>query len=211
MKFIKDYALHNGQGVAIDYVVTQKKEGKYFIGQILIYLFIAVCVAAVFAAMSIFIDSFALVAMAGVGLAAPVFLMAYHGTRAICNFDRKYSIFTTNVSMDKTPQTVISFEIVKDKKKKDEDTRYVVYERSMKEADLFAPYTDEYKDKYAAADVKNTIDFRSSVHKNDDIYFALFTEKDGSKTVIIFETVNRVVEKLAYYNKEATVVAKLSR
>lgn len=209
MKFIKDYALHNGHAVAIDYVVTQKKEGKYFIGQILIYLFIAVCVAAVFAAMSLFIDSFALVAMAGVGLAAPVFLMAYHGTRAICNFDRKYSIFTTNVSMDKLPQTVISFEIIKDKKKKDEDTRYVVYERPMKEADLFAPYTDEYKDKYASAD--NTIDFRSSVNKNDDIYFALFTEENGSKTVIIFEAVNKVIEKLAYYNKEATIVAKLSR
>ena len=208
MKFIKDYALHNGHAVAIDYVVTQKKEGKYFIGQILIYLFIVVCVAAVFAAMSFFIDSFALVAMAGVGLAAPVFLMAYHGTRAICNFDRKYSIFTTNVSMDKLPQTVISFEIVKDKKKKDEDTRYVVYERAMKEADLFAPYTDEYKAKTEGA---NLIDFRSSVNKNDDIYFALFTEADGSKTAIIFEAVNKVIEKFAYYNKEATVVAKLSR
>ncbi len=207
MKFIKDYALHNGQGVAIDYVVTQKKEGKYFIGQILIYLFVAVCVAAVFVAMG-FVIGGALAAMAGIGLAVPVFLISYHGTRTICNFDRKYSIFTTNVSMDKTPQTVISFEIVKDKKKKDEDTRYVVYERSMKEADLFAPYTDEYKAKTEGA---NLIDFRSSVNKNDDIYFALFTEADGSKTAIIFEAVNKVVEKFAYYNKDATVVAKLSR
>ena len=210
MNFIKNYALHNGQGVAIDYVVTQKKEGKYLIGQFLIYLFIAVCVAAVFAVMAIIIGG-TLAAMAGVGLAVPVFLMAYHGTRTICNFDRKYSIFTTNVSMNQTPQTVISFEIIKDKKKKDEDVRYVVYERAMKEADLFAPYTDEYKDKYASADVKNTIDFRSSVNKNDDVYFVLFTEEDGSKTVIIFEAVNKVIEKFAYYNKEATVVAKLSR
>lgn len=207
MNFIKDYARQNGHAVAIDYVVTQKKEGKYFIGQILIYLFIAACVGAVFAVMALVIGG-ALAAMAGIGLAVPVFLISYHGTRTICNFDRKYSIFTTNVTMNETPKTVISFEIVKDKKKKDEDTRYVVYERAMKEADLFAPYNDQYKAKTEGA---NIIDFRSSVTKNDDIYFALFTEEDGSKTAIIFEAVNKVVEKIAYYNKEATIVEKLSR
>lgn len=207
MTFIKDYARTNGTSSAIDYVVTQKKEGKYLSGQILIYLFIAVAVIAVFAVMVTFIGT-AMGMMAGIGLAVPVFWITYYGTRTICNFDRKYSIFTTNVTMDQTPTTVISFEIIKDKKKKDEDTRYVVYERAMKEADLFAPYTDQYKDKLQGA---NVIDFRSSVNKNDDIYFALFTEADGSKTAILFEAVNKVVDKLAYYNKEATIVEKLSR
>lgn len=207
MKFTQNYARTTGTASAIDYVVTQKKEGKYLIGQILIYLFVAACVAAVFVAMGLIIGG-TLAAMAGVGLAVPVFLISYHGTRTICNFDRKYSIFTTNVTMNETPKTVISFELIKDKKKKDEDKRYVLYERAMKEADLFAPYTDSYKDKIEGA---NVIDFRSSVKKNDDVYFALFTEEDGSKTAIIFEAVNKVIEKLAYYNKEATVVEKLSR
>ncbi len=208
MKFIQNYARTNGTSTAIDYVVTQKKEGKYLLGQILIYLFIAVAVISVFAVMVIFIGT-ALGMIAGMGLAVPVFWITYYGTRTICNFDRKYSIFTTNVTMNETPKTVISFEIIKDKKKRDEDTRYVVYERAMKEADLFAPYTDEYKDKYEGA--ANVIDFRSSVKKTDDLYFGMFTEENGSKTVIIFEAVNKVVDKLAYYNKEATVVTKLSR
>lgn len=197
----------NSGSNAIDYVVTQKKEGKYLIGQILIYLFIAVAVIAVFVILGLFIPGI-MAAVAGMGLAVPVFWISYHGTRTICNFDRKYSIFTPNVTMDQVPHTVISFEIVKDKKS-DPDKRNIVYERAIKEADLFAPWTEEYKDKYEGA--TKTIDFRSSVKKTDDIYFAKFTEKDGSTVVIIFEAVNKIVEKLAYYNKEATIVKPLSR
>lgn len=197
----------NSGSNAIDYVVTQKKEGKYLIGQILIYIFIAVAVIAVFVILGLFIPGI-MAAVAGMGLAVPVFWISYHGTRTICNFDRKYSIFTPNVTMDQVPHTVISFEIVKDKKS-DPDKRNIVYERAIKEADLFAPWTEEYKDKYEGA--TKTIDFRSSVKKTDDIYFAKFTEKDGSTVVIIFEAVNKIVEKLAYYNKEATIVKPLSR
>lgn len=200
----------NSGNNAIDYVVTQKKEGKYLIGQILIYVLIAVLTIGVFVVMGLFIPGI-MAAVAGMGLAVPVFLISYHATRTICNFDRKYSIFTPNVTMDQVPHTVISFEIIKDKKKKDPDKRDIVYERPIKEAELFAPYTDDYKSKYEAAEVKNVIDFRSSVKKTEDIYFAMFSEKDGTKTVIIFEAVNKIVEKLAYYNKEATVVEKLSR
>lgn len=198
----------NSGSNAIDYVVTQKKEGKYLIGQILIYLFIAAAVIAVFVILGSFIPGI-MAAVAGMGLAVPVFWICYHGTRTLCNFDRKYSIFTPNVTMDQVPHTVISFEIVKDRKKKDPDKRDIVYERAIKEADLFAPWTEEYKDKYEGA--TKTIDFRSSVKKTEDVYFAKFTEKDGSTVVIIFEAVNKIVEKLAYYNKEATVVTKLSR
>lgn len=200
----------NSGSNAIDYVVTQKKEGKYLIGQILIYIFIAVAVLAVFIIpIALLKLPTGIVAVAGMGLAVPVFFITYHGTRTICNFDRKYSIFTPNVTMDQIPHTVISFEIIKDRKKKDPDKRDVVYERPIKEADLFAPWTPAYKDKYEGA--TRTIDFRSSVKKTEDIYFAKFTEKDGSTVVIIFEAVNKIVEKLAYYNKEATIVEKLSR
>ena len=38
----------------------------------------------------------------------------------------------------------------------------------------------------------------------------VIANEDGTKTVVVFETVNKVVEKFAYYNKEATVVTKLS-
>ncbi len=198
----------NSGSNAIDYVVTQKKEGKYLIGQILIYLFIAAAVIGVFVILGSFIPPI-MAAVAGMGLAVPVFWISYHGTRTICNFDRKYSIFTPNVTMDQIPHTVISFEIVKDKKAKDPDKRDVVYERPIKEAARFAPWTEEFKSEYEGA--AKTIDFRSSKKKTEDVYFAKFIEKDGSATVIIFEAVNKIVERLAYYNKEATTVRPLSR
>ena len=210
MKFIKEYARQNNPSVAVDYVVAQKKEGKYLIGQILIYLLIAVAVLAVFVIPSLFKLPVAITAVAGMGLAVPVFWISYHGTHTLCNFDRKYSIFTTNVTMDQTPTTVVSFEIIKDRKNKDGDARNVVLERPVKSAELVAPWTAEYKAKYEGTN-HTFIDFRSSVKKTDDIYFAMFEEDDGSKTVIAFEAVNKVVEKFAYYNKEATIVEKLSR
>ena len=210
MKFIKEYARQNNPSVAVDYVVAQKKEGKYLIGQILIYLFIAVAVLAVFIIPTFFNLPVAITAVAGMGLAVPVFWISYHGTRTICNFDRKYSIFTTNVTMDQTPTTVVSFEIIKDRKNKDGDTRNVVLERPVKSAELIAPWTEEYKAKYEGTN-HELIDFRSSVKHTEDVYFAMFANEDGSKSVIVFETVAKVVEKFAYYNKEATVVAKLTR
>lgn len=194
---------------SIDYVVTQKKEGKYLIGQILIYIFDFAVFVGVFALLAAFIPGI-MAAVAGIGLAVPAFLIAFHGTRTICNFDRKYSIFTPNVTMDKTPHTVISFEIVKDRKKADPDKRDVVLECELRRAEFFGPYTEEYKAKYTDPAVKKTIDFRSTV-KATDVYFGVFPADDGSKTVVIFETVNKIVEKLAYYNKEATVVVPMSK
>lgn len=198
----------NSSNNAIDYVVTQKKEGKYLIGQILITILYAVAFLAVFI---LFMSLFkALGAIMGGVIGPTLVYILYLATRHICNFDRKYSIFTPNTTMDKVPHTVISFEIVKDRKKRDPDKRDVVFEDEMRNAILFAPYTDEYKDKYSASDVTKTIDFRSSV-KATDVYFGLFPGKDGGKTVVIFETVNKIVEKLSYYNKEATVVTTLSK
>ncbi len=199
----------NSGSNAIDFVVAQKKEGKYLVLQILSLFIMAFAIALPFVILAIFKIPGALIAIMGVGLAVPLFLIAFHGTRTLHTFDRKYSIFTTNVTMDQVPQTVISFEIVKDKKKKDPDKRDVVYERPIKEAVKFAPWTAEYKSESEGA--KKVIDFRSSVKKTEDVYFAKFTEKDGSSTVIIFEAVNKIVDKLAYYNKEATVVVQLSR
>lgn len=207
MKFIKDYALHNSHAVAIDFDVVKKKEGSLAVIQVLLYvLYVVVAVGIV---VGLGLTPIGILAyVAGIGLAVPITTIVYHATRTICNYNLKYSIFTTNVTMDKTPETVISFEVTKDRKKKDEDKRDVVFERAVKKADLFAPYTEKYMDKLEGA---NVIDFRSSVKKIDDVYFGLYTEEDGSKTAIIFEAVNKVVEKLAYYNKEATVVEKLSR
>ena len=200
----------NSSTNSIDYVVTQKKEGKYLVEQILLYVLYVVAFAAIFYIFCGLLGFGVLGVIIGGVLGPTLIYILYLATRHICNFDRKYSIFTPTSTMDKVPHTVISFEIVKDKKKRDPDKRDVVYEREIRDAEFFGPYNEEYKSKYAAPEVKRTIDFRSN-SKASDLYFGVFPEKDGSKTVIIFESVNKVVEKLSYYNKEATVVAPLSK
>jgi len=207
MKFIKEYARQNNPSVAVDFVVTKKKEGSLMTTQILLYiLYVVVAVGTIVGLGATPLKMMGYIA--GAGLVVVLVPIVYHATRTICNYDLKYSIFTTNVTMDKTPETVISFEVIKDRKSKDGDKRNVVFERAVKEADLFAPYNDEYKSKLDGA---NVIDFRASANTTEDVYFGLYTEKDGSKTAIIFDTVGKVVEKLAYYNKDNTVVVKLSR
>lgn len=208
MKFIKEYAKQNNPTVAVDFMITKKKEGSLATTQILLYVLYVVVALGIVVGLGL-TPIGPLAYIIGVGLAVPAVTIVYHATRTICNYDLKYSIFTTNVTMDKTPETVISFEVIKDRKNKDGDHRYVVFERAVKAADLFAPYTAEYADKYEGA--TETIDFRSSVKKTDDVYFAKYTNEDGTTIVIIFEAINKVVEKLAYYNKEATIVTKLSR
>jgi len=198
----------NSSQNSIDYVITKKKEGKYGVLQIILYIAYAAVLVGTIVGLAIPFKALGVV-MGGV-LGAMFMYILILATKTVCNFDLKYSIFTTNVTMDKVPETVISFEIVRDRKKLDPDKRNVVFEDAMKKAILFAPYTDEYKDKYAAADITKTIDFRSTV-KATDVYFGIFPGKDGGKTVIIFEAVNKVVDKLKYFNKEATVVAPLSK
>ena len=198
----------NSGNNSIDYVVTQKKEGKYAVIQTLLYILYAVAFLAVFV---LFMKLFSVLGVIMGGVLGPTLVyIVYLATRHICTFDRKYSIFTPTAGMDTVPHTMISFEIVKDKKQRDPDKRNVVFESEIKAAECFAPYKPEYKDKYAAADVTRTIDFRSSTKAVSDVYFGVFPG-EGGKTAVIFEAVNKIVEKLAYYNKDATIVEPLSK
>lgn len=82
----------------------------------------------------------------------------------------------------------------------------VICEEFIKDFALIAPMTDEYKDKYSNAD--KLIDARSSANARE-AYFALL-EKDGKKTVIMFEVVNKMIKSMKFYNKNNTVVTTVS-
>lgn len=199
----------NSGNNSIDFVVSQKKEGKYLVIQTLLYVLYVAAIIAVFA---VFVKLFSVLGVIMGGVLGPTLVyILYLATRHICTFDRKYSIYTPTAGMDTVPHTMISFEIVKDKKQRDPDKRNVVFECEIKSAELFAPYKPEFKDKYAASDVTRTVDFRSSTKAVSDVYFGVFPGENGTKTVVIFEAVNKIVEKLSYYNKNATVVEKLSK
>ena len=103
----------------------------------------------------------------------------------------------------------VEFDKIKRNKKK-EDVDQVIYRREIREAEIIAPYTEQYKSQYTDG-VKRTIDFRSAPNVTNDCYFFRFAEKDGSKTVIIVEVVAKMVDRFKYSNKEATVVSEVSR
>lgn len=72
----------------------------------------------------------------------------------------------------------------------------------IKDMEIIAPYTSEYTAKYA--DVTKKYDFRRSVKDNEDIYFAVFSEKSG-RAMVIFQCTNKALKIFKTYNKENTV------
>lgn len=112
--------------------------------------------------------------------------------------------------MGEVPHTVFQLDKMMNNNKK-ETVPHLVYKNEMRNADLIAPYVPEKKSEYAAADVKKTIDFRSAPSVTKDIYFLRFKETDGSKTVVIVEAVNKIVDSFVHYAKDVTEVVELSR
>ena len=83
----------------------------------------------------------------------------------------------------------------------------VVSEELISAYSIIAPVTDEYKDKWSAAD--EVKDFRSDT-KSPDSYFARL-EKDGKSTVIFFEVTNKMLKVMKFYNSKGTVVTTVRR
>lgn len=198
----------NSSHNTIDYVVSKKATGSNLLLRILFIL--------LYAAVGIGIFAFAvkLAGWLGIvagGILAP-FLMyiLFSLTWRHVAYELKYQIYTPTANLNEVPHTVIELDKMKLNNKK-ETVPHVVYKREMRDADLIAPYVPENKDKYASSDVKKVIDFRSKASVTKDCYFLRFPEKDGSKTVIIVEAVNKVVSAFKYHNKDVTEVAELSR
>ena len=83
----------------------------------------------------------------------------------------------------------------------------VVSEELISAYSIIAPVTDEYKDKWSAAD--EVKDFRGDT-KSPDSYFARL-EKDGKSTVIFFEVTNKMLKVMKFYNSKGTVVTTVRR
>ena len=83
----------------------------------------------------------------------------------------------------------------------------VVSEDLISAYSLIAPANDEYAEQWTKAD--EIKDFRGDT-KSPDSYFARL-EKDGKSTVILFETTNKMLKIMKFYNSKGTVVTEVRR
>ena len=79
----------------------------------------------------------------------------------------------------------------------------------IKDCEIIAPYSSEKYNDYA--NITKKYDFRKSVKETEDIYFAVFTEKDGNKAMILFQCTNKALKIFRSYNKENTIAVDTLR
>lgn len=78
----------------------------------------------------------------------------------------------------------------------------------IKDCEIIAPYSSEKYNDYA--NITKKYDFRKSIKQTEDIYFAVFTEKD-SKAMVLFQCTNKALKIFRSYNKENTIAVDTLR
>lgn len=78
----------------------------------------------------------------------------------------------------------------------------------IKDVERIAPHSDRIeRSRVEAYEAEKTI-FWASSFDSPDLYFALYTDSDGKRTVLYFEATKRTLQLLSYYNKN-TVLSKV--
>lgn len=198
----------NSSRNAIDYLVKRKATGLNLLAKILLVIFYVVFFVGTIGFCFLKLPIIITVAVGGV--LGVVTYIIFSLTWRLVNYEYRYQIYVPSAGMGEVPHTVFQLDKMMNNNKK-ETVPHLVYKNEMRNADLIAPYVPEKKSEYAAADVKKTIDFRSAPSVTKDIYFLRFKETDGSKTVVIVEAVNKIVDSFVHYAKDVTEVVELSR
>lgn len=169
-----------------EYIVDVKKEGKYKRQRILmISLYTFVCVGLFAAA---FLTSMFFLPLLNV----VILPLLYHSTWHF--FSRSY-FYTVDSGM---------FTITKVYGYKKEDD---FVKMRISEAEMIAPFNDEYKH-YAHAHADQKEYAAVSSFSASDIYFATYTDEAGTPSVIFFEATEQLLKALRFYNSKATVMTK---
>lgn len=169
-----------------EYIVDVKKEGKYKSQRTLVIigyiLFALLFLGAAFA-----------FSFPWIMLLMPFALMIlYHGTWHFFSRSFCYIVDTGMLTITK----------VYGYKKEDDFVKMRV-----SEAELIAPFNDEYKH-YAHAHADATEYAAVSSFSASDIYFATYTDEKGKPAVIFFEATEQLLKALRYYNSKAVVMTK---
>lgn len=198
----------NNSRNSIDYLVKRKATGMNLIAKILLVIFYIVFFAGTI--VFCFLKLPIIITVAVGGVIAVLTYIVFSLTWRFVNYEYRYQIYVPSAGMGEVPHTVFQLDKMMSDNKK-QMVPHPVYKNEMRNADLIAPYVPEKKAEYAAADVKKTIDFRSAPSITKDVYFLRFKETDGSKTVVIVEAVNKIVDSFKHYAKDVTEVVELSR
>ena len=192
---------------SIDYLVKKKATGLNLLARIgLVIFYIAFFVGTLALALKINV-------IIGVAIGAVMGVVTYilfSLTWRFVNYELRYQIYVPSAGMDTIPHTLFQVDKMMNNNKK-QVVPHLVYKNEMRNADLIAPYVPEKEKEYKAADVKKTIDWRSAPSVKKDVYFLRFKEEDGSKTVVIVEAVNKIVDSFKHYAGDVTEVTELSR
>lgn len=78
----------------------------------------------------------------------------------------------------------------------------------VKDAERIAPYGDRLERSRIDAYGAEKELWAASSKESPDLYFALFIDKDGKRTVLYFEATKRALQLLSFYNKN-TVLSKV--
>ena len=202
----RENAMNNSRN-SIDYLVKKKPTGTNLLARIgLVIFYIAFFVGGIAL-------GFSLSPIVGVAVGAVWAVMTYivfSLTWRFVNYELRYMIYVPSSGMGEVAHSSFQLDkMVNDNKK--QLVPHLVYKNEMRNADLIAPYVPEKKNEFAAPDVKKTIDWRSAPSVMKDVYFLRFKEADGSKTVIIVEAVNKIVDSFKHYAGDVTEVTELLR
>lgn len=193
---------------SIDYLVKKKATGTNLLAKIgLIILYV------VFFLGTIGFCAFKLPMIITVAVGAVLGVLTYilfSLTWRFVNYEQRYQIYVPSAGMGEIPHTVFQLDKMMNNNKK-QTIPHLIYKNEMRNADLIAPYVPEKESEYKAADVKKTIDWRSAPSVKNDVYFLRFKEADGTKTVVIVEAVNKIVDSFKHYAGDVTEVTTLSR
>lgn len=171
-----------------EYTVTKKAEGSNLRKRILLitgYLIYLIVV---------FILMFKLnLAMWGFLFILLFIIMVFFGWKLVKE-DRKYECLNAKLVISELNEGIGS-------KPK------IVSEDLISAYSLIAPANEEYREQWTKAD--EIKDFRGDT-KSPDSYFARL-EKDGKSTVVLFETTNKMLKIMKFYNSKGTVVTTVRR
>lgn len=84
-----------------------------------------------------------------------------------------------------------------------------MFQIKVKDAERIAPYNNRVEQsRIESCRPEKTVMAASSM-ESPDLYFALFTDQNGKRTVLYFEATRKALQLLSFYNKSATVLSKV--
>ncbi len=180
-----------------EYVVEKKVEGKYKMQRYLMLLSYLGVFALLLTAVIIFnnLTKLGILAIPLFALAPSAAWMLYFFTWPIVSIE--YS-FTVDAS-------VLTVEKVMGGKRKQK-----LFEAKVKDLSKIAPYDEEHR---AEADQFGADERIEAAPSMDcyDLYYALYTDEAGKKTLLFFQATAQSLKALKYYNSAATVTTKTAR